>query len=320
MLIRTGGGHAARLSIPRDTIVEIPGHGLQKINAAHAFGGPALSVSVIKSFLGMPINHVVEVNFEDFPQLIDAMGGVTYSGGCIISRLDGGFARGGYTLRLSAGTHHLNGKQALALARTRENLCAPSETDLQREEHQQALFTDMKSRLLSPSSFFRLPLIAWNAPPAIISDMSGADAARPVRRACDLGHAADADPQTVGQHDAARRRGRLHRLRSRAARGGRAVHERLSVSPRSASAAAGLAFAEPLPACSPDLPLAARRRSRPDAPSLPGREESADEESARTIRRSRRVDSFPCGPTSRPPRARAGACACRSRCCRSRCP
>ena len=41
MLIRTGGGHAARLSIPRDTVVEIPGHGLQKINAAHAFGGPA---------------------------------------------------------------------------------------------------------------------------------------------------------------------------------------------------------------------------------------------------------------------------------------
>ena len=44
MLIRTGGGHAARLSIPRDTVVEIPGHGLQKINAAHAFGGPAESV------------------------------------------------------------------------------------------------------------------------------------------------------------------------------------------------------------------------------------------------------------------------------------
>jgi LCP family protein required for cell wall assembly len=173
MLIRTGGGHAARLSIPRDTIVEIPGHGLQKINAAHEFGGPALSVSVIKSFLGIPINHVVEVNFEDFPQLIDSMGGVTYTGGCIVSRLDGGFIRGGYTLRLSAGTHHINGKQALAIARTRENLCAPNETDLQREEHQQALFTDMKNRLLSPASFLRLPLIAWNAPPAIISDMSG---------------------------------------------------------------------------------------------------------------------------------------------------
>jgi LCP family protein required for cell wall assembly len=173
MLIRTGGGHAARLSIPRDTVVEIPGHGLQKINAAHAFGGPALSISVIKRWLGIPINHVVEVNFENFPQLVDSMGGVDYSGGCVVSRLDGGFSQGGYTLRLPAGTHHIDGKQALALARTRENLCAPNQSDLQREEHQQALFNSMKSRVTSPSSFFRLPWIAWNAPPAIISDMSG---------------------------------------------------------------------------------------------------------------------------------------------------
>jgi LCP family protein required for cell wall assembly len=175
MLIRTGGGHAARLSIPRDTVVEIPGHGLQKVNAAHEYGGPAESVSVIKRWLDIPINHVVEVNFENFPQLIDAMGGVTYSGSCIVSKLDGGAANGGFTLRLSAGTHHIDGKQALALARTRENLCAPNETDIQREEHQQALFTDMKDQLLSPSSFLRLPLIAWNAPPAIISDMSGTE-------------------------------------------------------------------------------------------------------------------------------------------------
>jgi len=175
MLIRTGGGHAARLSIPRDTVVEIPGHGLEKINAAHEFGGPAESVAVIQKWLGVPINHVVEVNFENFPQLIDAMGGVTYTGGCIVSNLDGGSADGGFTLRLSAGTHHLDGEEALALARTRENLCAPNETDIQREEHQQALFTDMKSQLLSPTSFVRLPWIAWNAPPAIISDMSGAE-------------------------------------------------------------------------------------------------------------------------------------------------
>ncbi len=173
MLIRTGGGHAARLSIPRDTVVEIPGHGLEKINAAHEYGGPAESVSVIKNWLHIPISHVVEVNFENFPQLIDAMGGVNYTGGCIVSKLDGGAANGGFTLRLSSGTHHIDGEQALALARTRENLCAPNETDIQREEHQQALFNDMKSQLLSPSSFFRLPLIAWNAPPAIISDMSG---------------------------------------------------------------------------------------------------------------------------------------------------
>jgi LCP family protein required for cell wall assembly len=173
MLIRTGDGHAGRLSIPRDTVVEVPGHGLEKINAAHEYGGPAESVSVIKNWLGIPINHVVEVNFENFPALIDAMGGVNYTGGCIISNLDGGSADGGFTLRLSSGTHHIDGEQALALARTRENLCAPNETDIQREEHQQALFTDMKNQLLSASSFFRLPWIAWNAPPAIISDMSG---------------------------------------------------------------------------------------------------------------------------------------------------
>ncbi len=173
MLIRTGGGHSARLSIPRDTVVEIPGHGLQKINAAHEFGGPTGSIRVIKNWLGIPINHVVEVDFENFPALIDAMGGVDYTGGCIISRLDGGFSQGGYTLRLKSGTHHIDGRQALAIARTRENLCRPNETDLQREEHQQALFNAMKQRLLSVSSLVRLPWIAWNAPPTIISDMSG---------------------------------------------------------------------------------------------------------------------------------------------------
>lgn len=173
MLIRTGGGHSARLSIPRDTVVDIPGHGLNKINAAYAFGGPALSIRVVEELVHIPINHLVEVNFENFPQLIDAMGGVDYSGGCIVSEISGGFRNGGYTLRLSKGTHRLNGKQALALARTRENRCKPNETDIQREEHQQALFNDMKSRLASFSSFVRMPLIAWNAPPAIISDMSG---------------------------------------------------------------------------------------------------------------------------------------------------
>ena len=175
LLIRTGGGHAARLSIPRDTIVEIPGHGLQKINAAHEFGGPALSISVIEHWLGVPINHLVEVNFENFPSLINAMGGVTYKGECIYSEIAGGARDGGYTLRLPAGTHHLDGREALILARTRENKCEPQQSDIQREEHQQALFEDMRKQLLSFTSFLRLPLIAWDAPPAIISDMSGAE-------------------------------------------------------------------------------------------------------------------------------------------------
>ncbi|MGA8355340.1 MAG: LCP family protein [Solirubrobacteraceae bacterium] len=173
MLIRTGGGHSARLSIPRDTVTEIPGHGLQKINAAHVYGGPRESIEVIKRFLGVPINHLVEVNFENFPALIDSMGGVTYTGGCIDSEISGGAGNGGYTLKLPAGTHHIDGREALIIARTRHNLCAPGQDDLNREEHQQALFNDMQSQLKSLTGFLRLPLIAWNAPPAIISDMSG---------------------------------------------------------------------------------------------------------------------------------------------------
>ncbi len=173
MLIRTGGGASARLSIPRDTVVDIPGHGLQKINAAYAFGGPAGAIRIVKSYLGIPVNHVVIVNFGSFPALVDAMGGVTYTGGCVNSNISGGVANGGQTLVLPAGTHHLNGEQALVLARTRHNACNPSEDDLGRERSQQALFQDMQHQLESPSAFLRLPLVAWNAPPAIISDMSG---------------------------------------------------------------------------------------------------------------------------------------------------
>src|SRR5437588_41454 len=173
MLIHTGAGHSARLSIPRDTVVDLPGHGLQKINSAYAFGGATLAIQTVKRFLGISINHVVEVNFENFPKLIDAMGGVDYSDGCVISRINGGFRNGGYTLRLRAGSSHLNGKQALALARTRHNDCHPGESDLTRARRQQALFATMKSRLLSPSGFIRLPWIAWNAPPTLKSDMGG---------------------------------------------------------------------------------------------------------------------------------------------------
>ena len=67
------------------------------------------------------------------------MGGVNYTGSCVVSLISGGFRNGGFTLRLPSGTHHLNGAQALALARTRINLCNPSETDLTRELRQQKL-------------------------------------------------------------------------------------------------------------------------------------------------------------------------------------
>jgi LCP family protein required for cell wall assembly len=173
MLIRSGGGHSARLSIPRDTLVDIPGYGYAKINAAYALGGPALAIRTVESFLGIQVNHVLLVNFTNFPKLVDAMGGVTYTGSCVVSYISGGFRNGGFTLRLQSGTHHLDGAQALALARTRKNHCNPRETDLTRELRQQKLLLDMKSQMLSLAGLIRLPWIAWALPQTLETDMGG---------------------------------------------------------------------------------------------------------------------------------------------------
>jgi LCP family protein required for cell wall assembly len=173
MLMRVGGGKSAKLSIPRDTVVNIPGHGQDKINAAYAIGGAPLAIQTVSKYLGIKIDHVVEVNFANFPELIDSMGGITYTGGCVISKINGGYKNGGVTLRLKSGSTHINGKQALALARTRKNLCNSADDDLERARRQQKIFSAMKSRLLSPQAFVRLPLIAWNAPKALRTDMSG---------------------------------------------------------------------------------------------------------------------------------------------------
>ena len=173
LLMRIGGGANSRMSIARDTVVDIPGAGRQKINAAYSIGGTALAVQTIENFTGIDINHVMIVSFEDFPALIDAMGGITYRGGCVVSRINGGFRNGGYTLRLPAGKSHIDGKQALALARTRKNECNRNEDDLTRARRQQKIVGAMKRRLLSPMAFARLPLISWNVPKALRSDMSG---------------------------------------------------------------------------------------------------------------------------------------------------
>jgi LCP family protein required for cell wall assembly len=173
LLMRVGGGHSAKLSIPRDTVVDIPGHGRDKINAAFAIGGAALSIRTVREYLGIPIDHVIQVNFARFPSLVDAMGGIDYTGSCVVSRINGGFKNGGFTLRLRRGTTHIDGKQALALARTRHNLCNKRENDLTRARRQQKILSAMKSRAFSLAGFIRLPWIAWNAPKAVSTDMRG---------------------------------------------------------------------------------------------------------------------------------------------------
>jgi LCP family protein required for cell wall assembly len=174
MLWRVGGGHAARLSIPRDTIVEVPGHGQQKINAAYAFGGAALSIRTVETYLGIPINHLIEVDFTNFPKLVDALGGVDVETGRVCSEINGGRRNGGVTLNLPAGESHLNGRQALALARTRKNSCNPAEDDLTRARRQQQIIAAMKDSAFSPWTFARLPWVSWYTPKTLRTDMAGA--------------------------------------------------------------------------------------------------------------------------------------------------
>ena len=174
LLLRVGGGHNSRLSIARDTMVDIPGAGRQKINAAYAIGGAPLAVRTISGYLGTEVNHLIEVSFADFPDLIDAMGGITYKGSCVVARVNGGSKNGGVTIRIRAGEkEHLNGKQALALARVRKNDCNRRENDLTRARRQQRILSAMRTRLISPFGFARLPVVSWQVPRTFRTDMSG---------------------------------------------------------------------------------------------------------------------------------------------------
>jgi LCP family protein required for cell wall assembly len=173
MLWRIGGGTSRRLSIPRDTWVNIPGHGQSKINAAYAYGGPALAIKTVEQFTHVKINHVIIVNLANFPVFIDAIGGVDIKTGRICSKISGGAKNGGFSLFLKPGEHHLSGIQALTLARTRENSCNAASNDLTREAYQQQILNDIKSKLVSPAIIPRLPWASWDAPKALRTDMGG---------------------------------------------------------------------------------------------------------------------------------------------------
>ena len=165
--------HFAPAVDSRDTVASIPGHGTNKINAAYAYGGPALTIRTVEQFTGIKINHVIIVNLAAFPPFINAIGGVNVKTGRVCSVISGGPANGGFSLFLKPGVHHLNGEQALVYARTRENRCNPNDSDLTRVEHQQEILNAIKSKLVSPSSFFRLPLASWDAPKVLRTDMGG---------------------------------------------------------------------------------------------------------------------------------------------------
>jgi LCP family protein required for cell wall assembly len=168
LLVRTDPSRhrLSYLSIPRDLRVDVPGYGALKVNAAHQLGGPRLTSRTVRAFTGLPVHHMVVVDFGNFERLIDAIGGidvqvpepiVSNRFECPYSperceRWDG--------WRFSAGRQHMDGRRALIYSRIRENRLNPAENDLTRGERQQAVLQAMTSKLLSPVTLGKLPLIA----------------------------------------------------------------------------------------------------------------------------------------------------------------
>jgi LCP family protein required for cell wall assembly len=185
MVVRAGGGQFRKLSIPRDSFAEIPGQDAQKINAAYAFGGAELQIETVSDFLGIPIDHVVIMNFTGFEDFIDAIGGVEVElDTALCADISGGEANGGWTIQLEEGSNTLNGADALAYARTRKPSPCPGTgssafsegyDDLDRAAAQQNILNGIKKRLTSPLrlpyNFIKGPIIGWTAPKAFISDI-----------------------------------------------------------------------------------------------------------------------------------------------------
>ena len=173
MLVHASFGSVRKLSIPRDVEVNVPGFGVNKVNAAYAFGGPALTIETLEGFLGngLQVNHVVEVDFKDFPDFIDALGGITVDNKTrICSPPFDNFWKG---LNFRKGEIDLNGRRALGYARVRKNSCAPGEDDRDRAARQQQVLTGIGSQVKSPSTFLRMPWVSWNAPRTLKTDMNG---------------------------------------------------------------------------------------------------------------------------------------------------
>jgi LCP family protein required for cell wall assembly len=172
MIWRVGGLTSRRLSIPRDTWVNIPGHGYAKINAAWSEGGPALTIKVVEQMTGIKINHMIVVDFANFTKFIDDIGGVNvYIPHRLCSNISGGAQDGGYTLDVSRGNHRLNGTEALTLARSRENSCDAAWDDYQRQAMQQRIINAIRGQLFTPHTFFHLPWASWDAPKVLQTDM-----------------------------------------------------------------------------------------------------------------------------------------------------
>jgi LCP family protein required for cell wall assembly len=179
LLVRAGGGGFRQLSLPRDTVADVPGVGVAKINAAYANGGASLAVEAVEQYFGLDIDQVAIVDFDGFRRFIDVLGGVKVD---LPKPVCAQVSGGAFNLDLRRGEHTLNGHQAITLARTRtagdcdeDGLPDQNITDLDRTRYQQLILDGIKGRLTSitrlPINFIKGPFIGWAAPRAMVSSM-----------------------------------------------------------------------------------------------------------------------------------------------------
>lgn len=130
------------ISFPRDSWVDVPGHGKAKINAAFSYGGPALLIATVEQLTGVRIDHFAAVDFRGFTAMVDALGGVDVTiAETVYDPANDKLWR--------AGTHHLDGEEALLFVRQRYGL---PDGDFDRIERQQALLESIMEKVTSTST------------------------------------------------------------------------------------------------------------------------------------------------------------------------
>ncbi len=151
LLTAPSGGTPSLVSIPRDVPVEVPGHGIQKLNAAYAFAGPEGLVAAVESVTGITVDHYVEIGMLGVEQVVDAVGGVNLCWDAEVNDPESGMV-------WTPGCHDVDGAQALAFARMRK---ADPTGDIGRVLRQrmvvQAVMSELKGPgLLAPTTQVRL--------------------------------------------------------------------------------------------------------------------------------------------------------------------
>ncbi len=136
-------GEPTLVSIPRDSWVPIEGHGSDKINAAYAFGGPALLVNTVEQTTGLHIDNYVEIGMDGVAEVVDALGGITL---CPKANYDD--ERSG--LKIKKGCQEVNGKTALAYVRMRYS---DPTGDVGRAERQREYIAAVGKKAMSPTTW-----------------------------------------------------------------------------------------------------------------------------------------------------------------------